>query len=107
MLPPKQSTTHSKYSKMSSYSKKFVTSFLRDSVNVRPLSLTRLFDSYSLQEVKVVEPNFPKGEALLSPYDTYTVVTMNPITLEEQLSIYPVVVIHKMPGAPNTVIDIE
>ena len=82
---------------MSSYSKKFVTSFLRDSVNVRPLSLVRLFDSYPLQEVKVVEPNF----------DTYTVVTMNPITLEEQLSIYPVVVIHKMPGSPNTVIDIE
>ncbi len=82
---------------MSSYSKKFVTSFLRDSVNVRPMSLVRLFDSYPLQEVKVVEPNF----------DTYTVVTMNPITLEEQLSIYPVVVIHKMPGAPNTVIDIE
>jgi hypothetical protein len=82
---------------MSSYSKKFVTSFLRDSVNVRPLSLVRLFDSYPLQEVKVVEPN----------YDTYTVVTMNPLTLEEQLSIYPVVVIHKMPGAPNTVIDIE
>ncbi len=82
---------------MSSYSKKFVASFLRDSVNVRPMSLVRLFDSYPLQEVKVVEPNF----------DTYTVVTMNPITLEEQLSIYPVVVIHKMPGAPNTVIDIE
>ena len=82
---------------MSSYSKKFVSSFLRDSINVRPLSLARLFDGYPLQEVKVVEPNF----------DTYTVVTMNPITLEEQLSIYPVVVIHKMPGSPNTVIDIE
>jgi hypothetical protein len=50
--------------------------------------------------VKVVpagEPNF----------DTYTVISINPITMEEQLSIYPVVVIHKMPGAPNTVIDIE
>jgi hypothetical protein len=82
---------------MSSYSKKFVTSFLRDSVNVRPMSLVRLFDSYPLQEVKVVEPNF----------DTYTVVTINPLTLEEQLSIYPVVVIHRMPGSPNTVIDIE
>ena len=97
MLPPKQSPTHSKYSKMYSYSKKFVTSFLRDSVNVRPMSLVRLFDSYPLQEVKVVEPNF----------DTYTVVTINPLTLEEQLSIYPVVVIHRMPGSPNTVIDIE
>lgn len=81
---------------MSSYSKKFVTSYLRDAVNVRSLSLLRLFDNYSLQEVKVVEP-----------YDTYTVVTINPLTLEEQLSIYPVVVIHKMPGCLNTVIDIE
>ena len=82
---------------MSSYSKKFVTSFLRDSVNVRPLSRVSLFP---LQEVKVVpagEPNF----------DTYTVISINQITMEEQLSIYPVVVIHKMPGAPNTVIDIE
>jgi len=92
---------------MSSYSKKFVTSFLRDSVSMRSISLVKLFpmgealqspyDNYSLQEVKVVEPN----------YDTYTVITMNPITMEEQLSIYPVVVIHTMPGAPNTVIDIE
>ncbi len=94
-------------SKMSSYSKKFVTSFLRDSVSMRSMSLVKLFpmgealqspyDNYSLQEVKVVEPN----------YDTYTVITINPITMEEQLSTYPVVVIHKMPGAPNTVIDIE
>jgi hypothetical protein len=83
---------------MSSYSKKFVTSFLRDSVSVRSMSLVKLFPmGEALQEVKVVEPN----------YDTYTVITMNPITMEEQLSIYPVVVIHTMPGAPNTVIDIE
>lgn len=43
------------------------------------------------------EPNF----------DTYTVIDIDPFTLEEQLNIYPVVVVHKMPGASNIVIDIE
>ncbi len=83
-------------SKMSSYSKKFVSSFLRDSVSTRPLSVVRLFEP--LKEVKVVEPNF----------DTYTVVNINPYTLEEQLMMYPVVVIHSAPsGCPYTVIDVE
>jgi hypothetical protein len=81
---------------MSSYSKKFVTSFLRDSVNARPLSIVRLFEP--LREVKVVEPNF----------DTYTAININPYTLEEQLMMYPVVVIHSAPsGCPYTVIDVE
>jgi hypothetical protein len=81
---------------MSSYSKKFVTSFLRDSVNARPLSIVRLFEP--LREVKVVEPNF----------DTYTTININPYTLEEQLMMYPVVVIHSVPsGCPYTVIDVE
>ena len=51
-----------------------------------------------LREVKVVEPNF----------DTYTVVNINPYTLEEQLMMYPVVVVHSVPsGCPYTVIDVE
>ena len=49
-------------------------------------------------EVKVVEPNF----------DTYTVISINPYTLEEQLMLYPVVVVHSSPsGCPYTVIDVE
>lgn len=80
---------------MSSYSKKFVSSFLRDSINSRQMSIIKLFEP--LREVKVVEPNF----------DTYTVINMNPYTLEEQLIMYPIVVVHQTAGCPNTVIDIE
>ena len=32
---------------------------------------------------------------------------INPYTLEEQLIMYPVVIVHQSPGCPNTVIDIE
>ncbi len=59
------------------------------------MSIVKLFEP--LREVKVVEPNF----------DTYTVINMNPYTLEEQLIMYPVVVVHQTVGCPNTVIDIE
>ena len=96
---------------MASFSKKFVTSFFRDSVNtqsrpagaaslVRPLSIVRLFES-PLKEVNIIpgdEPNF----------NNYTVININPYTLEEQLIMYPVVVVHSSPaGCPYTVIDVE
>lgn len=115
---------------MASFSKKFVTSFLRDSVNVLPLSIVRLFPmgetlmaeglkpspyDNSLQEVKVV------GE--VSPYNTYTAINISSYTLEEQLIMYPdvslsgslsqsegleVVVVHSAPTrCPYTVINIE
>lgn len=78
------------------FSKKFVSSFLRDSVSARPMSVVRLFDP--LREVKVHEPNF----------ETYSVININPYTLEEQLILYPVVVVHQTPGYPApVVIDIE
>lgn len=78
------------------FSKKFVSSFLRDSVSARPMSVVRLFDP--LREVKIHEPNF----------ETYTVVNINPYTLEEQLILYPIVVVHQTPGYPApVVIDIE
>ena len=78
------------------FSKKFVSSFLRDSVSARPMSVVRLFDP--LREVKIHEPNF----------ETYSVISINPYTLEEQLILYPVVVVHQTPGHPApVVIDIE
>jgi hypothetical protein len=81
------------------FSKKFVSSFLRDSVTARPMSVVHLFDP--LREVKVLpagEPNF----------ETYSVININPYTLEEQLILYPVVVVHQTPGYPApVVIDIE
>lgn len=83
---------------MSSYSKKFVTSMMRDAISARPLSMVRLFET-PLQEVKIHEPNF----------DTYTAITINPYnyTVEEQLMLYPTVVVHKWPLPQNVVIDIE
>ncbi len=79
------------------FSKKFVSSFLRDSVSARPMSVVRLFET-PLHEVKVHEPNF----------ETYSVININPYTLEEQLILYPVVVVHQTPGYPApVVIDIE
>jgi hypothetical protein len=50
-----------------------------------------------LKEVKVVEPNF----------DTYTVINIDPYTLEEQLIMYPMIVIHSSQCCPYTVIDVE
>lgn len=92
-----QAVLPSKYSKMSSYSKKFVTSFLRDSINTRSLSVVKLFEP--LKEVKVhqTEANF----------NSYTVINIDPYTLEEQLIMYPMVVVHSSPGCPYTVIDVE
>ncbi len=63
-----------------SFSKKFVSSFLRDSVAVRPVSLVRLFETPI--DVKVHQA---------PPYETYTAININPYTLEEQLMLYPVV----------------
>jgi len=103
----KQLSKYSK-SKMSSYSKKFVTSFLRDTVGaqssptgglVRQMSIVKLFDTYALQEVKVHEPNL----------ETYTAINIEPYsyTLEEQLVLYPSVIVHKWPVNQNVVIDVE
>ena len=102
-----------------SFSKKFVTSVIRDSVYAYPVSIVKLFEP--LKEVKVHHLPYPKGEAQLSPYETYTAVNINPYTLEEQLMMYPVVaplnnmpicaplsavVIHNPPRG-HLVIDVE
>jgi hypothetical protein len=101
MLPPSSSVVSKQLSKqlskMASFSKKFVSSFLRDSVNTRAMSIVRLFES-PLQEVKVVEPNF----------DSYTAIRIDPYTLEEQLIMYPmVVVVHNQPVSSSIIIDVE
>lgn len=69
-----------------------IASFLRDTTNpVRAMSLTRLFDT-----------PFQVNEVHLNAYETYTA-----ITLEEQVMIYPTVVVHQLQDSPNTIIDIE
>jgi hypothetical protein len=60
--------------------------------------MVRLFD-YPLNEAKVVEPNF----------DTHTAININPYTytLEEQLVLYPTVIVHTWAPPKNVVIDVE
>ncbi len=74
-----------------SFTKRMIASFLRDTNPVRAMSLTRLF-----------EAPFQVNEVHLNAYETYTA-----ITLEEQVMIYPTVVVHHLPDNPITIIDIE
>lgn len=85
----------SSYSK-SGFAKKFVTNFMRDSISARALSIVMAYKT-PLGEVK--EPNS----------DTYISITINPYnyTIEEQIMLYPSVVVHKYPVSQNAVIDIE
>ena len=78
---------------MFSYTKKFTSNFLRDSRSLR------LFDSMPLREVKVIE----------SATDIHTVINIDTYTVEEQLMIYPTVVVHSIKNtvSANTIIDIE
>ena len=66
-----------------SFSKKFVSSFLRDSMAARPVSIVRLFESPASERIDVKVHHLP--------YETYTAINVNPYTLEEQLMLYPVV----------------
>jgi disulfide oxidoreductase YuzD len=66
--------------KMTSYSKKFISTFLRDSIHMR----------YMIHPLKVTEIQ-------MKPYDTQTAITINPYTIEEEVLIYPVVIVHNMP----------
>lgn len=79
------------------FSKKFFSSFMKDSLSVqtRSLSIIRLFET-PLQEVKVV-----------SDYEKYTVINIDSYTLEEQVILYPVVLVHTPVECPYTVIDME
>jgi hypothetical protein len=81
---------------MASFSKKLLTGFLCDSINIRPINIIRLFET-PLQEVKVVKPN----------YDTPTIININSYTIEEQLVMYPNVSVHQSPECSNTIIDVE
>ncbi len=81
---------------MFSYTKKFTSNFLRDS---RSLNYLVFFDSMPLREVKVIE----------SATDIHTVINIDTYTVEEQLMIYPTVVVHSVKSqvCANTIIDIE
>lgn len=79
---------------MSSITKKFISTFLRDSSSV-----TRHFQIIPLQEVKVIE--------IQEPQEAYVAINIDSYTVEEQLILYKVKVIKEVSGCPNVVIDIE
>lgn len=72
---------------------------------MKPLSLVSVFESNNviqkevvpLKEVKVVNP----------PRDTYTVVQINPFTLEERLIMFPSLEEDKVRENKHIIIDIE
>ncbi len=84
-------------SKSKMFSKRFFSGFMKDSLSVqsRSMSIVRLFET-PLQEVKVV-----------SDYEKYTVINIDSYSLEEQVIIYPVVLVHTPVECPHTVIDVE
>lgn len=69
-----------------SYSK-FISKSTINSIKMKPLSLVSLFNSNNIiqkesvqvKEVKVVNP----------PHNTYSVIQINPFTLEERLIMFP------------------
>lgn len=72
---------------MSSYSKKFVNSFLRDSVNTQIIHrVTAITGDMNLMQ---------------NPYSSYTIIHIDPY---EQS---PIVVVHQIPSCSNVIIDIE
>lgn len=79
---------------MTSITKKFLSTFLRDSSSV-----ARHFQAIPLQEVKVVENQ--------EPQDAYVAINIDSYTVEEQLILYRVTVIKQVSGCPNVIIDIE
>jgi hypothetical protein len=73
------------------FSKKFATAFLRDAV-AAPATMTGVVHTANV--VKLYQPP-PLTEVRVhstAPY-SYTVVNVNPYTLEEQLVLYPFVVV--------------
>lgn len=87
-----------------SYSK-FISKTAINSIKMKPLSLVSLFESNNiikkesvpLKEVKVVNP----------PHNTYSVVQINPYTLEERLIMFPSLEENMTQQNTHIVIDIE
>ncbi len=85
------------------FSKKFTTALLRDAITA-PAAMTgvthasnvvRLYEP--LKEVKVHQPH---------PH-SYTVVKINPYTLEEEVILYPFLVVDEQPQSPSVCVEIK
>ncbi len=83
--------TQSGYAKtQSGYAKKFVYNYLRASINMHSVIITH-----------------SESESLESNFDTHTIININPYTVQEQFTNYPIVITHYIPSVPNTIINIE
>ena len=85
------------------FSKKFTTAFLRDAI-CAPAAMTGVAHASNivqlyqpLAEVRVHNP----------PPARYTVVKVNPYTLEEQLILYPSVVVDEFPHPQSAVVQFK
>jgi len=81
---------------MPSFTKKFLSAFLFDSKSLPLSTVTRLFQTVPLQEVKLMEIR-----------ENYAAINIDDYTLEEQLILYPTIIVHTTPLCSNTIIDIE
>jgi hypothetical protein len=74
------------------FSKKFTTVFLRDVINT-PATMTGM--AHASNTVKQCQAPVPLTEVRVHnpPRYSYTVVNVNPYTLEEQLILYPSIVV--------------
>jgi hypothetical protein len=102
---PQHSLLQSKTNPSKMFSKKFAAAFLRDAV-ATPATMTglthtsnvvKLYQAQPLAEVRVHNPR---------PY-SYTVVNVNPYTLEEQLVLYPFVVVDENTPPESVVVSLN
>lgn len=85
------------------FSKKFTTAFLRDAINA-PATMTGM--AHASNVVKVYQPLAEVRVHSPHPY-SYTVVNVNPYTLEEQLVLYPFVVVDENPPSESAVVEFK
>lgn len=79
------------------FSKKFTTAILREAITPSSQAIVKMWQA-------VQQPLEVKIYSTPPSYETYTVVNINPYTLEEQLILYPAVIVHETPGYPQPVV---
>ena len=84
------------------FSKKFTSAFLRDAISA-PATMTGV--AHASNVVRLYEPLKEVKVHQSTPY-SYTVVNINPYTLEEQLVLYPFLVVDEQ-QPPSVVVEFK
>lgn len=94
---------------MFSYCKKLVSSIIRDSISDQSRSMGSMGSIGSIGIVKLLESPLSEVKVNdMSSVDSNTIVKISSLyTMEEELIIYPDVIVHKSKVCPYIVIDIE